>query len=162
MDYCNLFIFSSYSLSLSNLLVNLQVIFIGIFFNFIIIIISIFIILKSTSYNSIASVNQQIMLTAHIICLSGSMLFHVNNILSRDIPSCLIILKVHSTQFSLLIWETIRMHKIRQRIWTKVISKWKTITNQLLGAGSFTTSIFNQRRTNFRPTKRPTNDMTML
>ncbi len=46
LDCCNLFIFSNYNLNLSNLLVNLQVIFIGVFLNSIIIIISIFIILK--------------------------------------------------------------------------------------------------------------------
>ena len=33
-----------------------------------------------------------------------------------------------------------------------MISKWKVVTNQLLDAGSFITSICNQRRTNFRPT----------
>ena len=46
LDCCNLFIFNNYNLNLSNLLVNLQVIFINVFLNFIIIIISIFIILK--------------------------------------------------------------------------------------------------------------------
>ena len=38
------------------------------------------------------------MLTARIICLSRSVLFHVNNVVSRDLPSYLIFLKVHITQ----------------------------------------------------------------